>query len=1758
MAVDNAIFNAGEYYSAHYLAEHFHKDIADRIKIWKDQGSQSVPRRIQALADTYFKTKTRALDYPDPETRALADSPELSGWHSRLLEAMDFIPEPQILELETEKCGIPVLLRLNRHNQPWLVIVQTPFCMTQGDYDEEPLELPVSSGLSQDDAPVLQAEWEKAVAILFRQEDRPRWVMLLSGSRIYLFDGHTYSQGRYLYADLDEAFAGKDAKTFQALAALMSRETLAPDSESDEILHERLREGSLKSTHGVSGQLQMAVRKAIELIANGWVEARRANKLGFRYLGENENPLPDGTREINAEQLKHEALVYIYRILFCLYAEAHKDMDILPIKDDYYRLGYSLEALRDLADLREPGTSSENGTYYAEHLAKLFRLIHEGSQAETFQDSILKTKSDKQVAHSYDQVKLFGSSQVQLSIDSSKSETPKIENDNTFIIRPLTANLFDPDSTPLLNRVKISNRVLHQVIRCLSLGTGDKGKQIGRINYAELGIVQLGAVYEGLLSYNGFFAKEELIQVLQIPKNTEGKHFSVYDDKIDPSMPTWFVSKKRLDEFKKGEVVMEQSTKKVRIYKTGEFILHLNGVDRAQTASYYTPAALTRTLVREALKERLKDFKPEQADDILSLKICEPAMGSAAFLVEAIDQLAHHYLVLKQKQTGENIAPGDYEDEHRRVMHFIVVNNVYGVDLNPTAVELGSLSLWLAAIHRLKVKEGKNGQTDISTPASAQTDCIEPAHDIYQTCATPWFGFCLRPGNSLIGARRAVWTREQLLKGKFCGKAAKAPRLLKPGEARKTNEIYHFLVWNEDMAPAGNNQIMKSYWPEECKAFAQWRNNEVKRKWDPEETAAALKICDAADLLWESYAQEREKGLEQTKCTATVWPVSSKSETALKPSMSLKRQEAVKSTLESESGAFQRLKLLMDCWCSFYFWPLKYAEKLPRREAWLAAARILLWGKNDNDADLDILRFKTGDEFDVVALFQEREIKQVDIPKIIKAVHWFETARQVDGQQHFHHWELIFTEILGPGFKGQKQIPNGFDLMFGNPPWRKVTWNDAALLAEFDPMLGVRDAKSAAYNQQRGKLLENEKQRLEYRDEFEKEEGTVVFLNNRVLYPALAGVQTNLYKNFIERSWDLLSEKGVAGLVHEVGVFDDPKGGKFRSEYYKRLLKHYQFKNELLLFADVGNVKPYSLNIYQGIAGGVKFNAIFNLFHPDTIEKCYIHQDIYTPIPEIKDDKGKLEQRGHVLRILKITDKELNLFAKLFEDDNTPYLETRLPWIHSQPLLNVFEKFAKVTKRLGDLKGEYLATVMFDETYSQRDGILTREDNPSFQPKSTDEWVLSGPHFYVSNPFNKTPFTHATTQRAYHDIDLTEIPDDYLPRAVYRPGNRKGDLKAFYNAIPEWPKPSKPGFWPVSDAEIPAYEALLGEPLKLYGLDTDLPGAKTARKFGYFLVWEGAVEAAVEWLIVNGFNHGLKAFYEKNENVILKQKEPDKNESKMMPLPLTARMRLVFRRRGQSANERTLVPSIMPYGVSHIHPVLSLSFIDQEKLMVFSSSCLSLLYDFLIRVTGRGDILESSLRPLSFSNDDYSIWIRSRAIRLFCLTSHYSKFWKDQFADHFKHDIWSQSDERLTNEYEAKWKDLTSVWQRNFALRTDYSRRLAQIEIDALVALSLGLTDEDLIQVYKIQFPVMKTYEEADQYDAKGRRLPNTTRKDAGAKELREALKDHDGKSPITVNWEIDNGNQTVTRTFYPPFTHVDRIDDYKTAYRIFSECLKV
>ena len=79
-----------------------------------------------------------------------------------------------------------------------------------------------------------------------------------------------------------------------------------------------------------------------------------------------------------------------------------------------------------------------------------------------------------------------------------------------------------------------------------------------------------------------------------------------------------------------------------------------------------------------------------KAEDLLKLKILEPAMGAAAFQNEVINQLAELYLTYRQKELGKHISPHLYLDERQKVKAYIATKNIYGVDLNPTAIELGT------------------------------------------------------------------------------------------------------------------------------------------------------------------------------------------------------------------------------------------------------------------------------------------------------------------------------------------------------------------------------------------------------------------------------------------------------------------------------------------------------------------------------------------------------------------------------------------------------------------------------------------------------------------------------------------------------------------------------------------------------------------------------------------------------------------------------------------------------------------------------------------------------------------------------------------------------------------------------------------------------------------------------------------------------------------------------------------------------------
>jgi len=190
-------------------------------------------------------------------------------------------------------------------------------------------------------------------------------------------------------------------------------------------------------------------------------------------------------------------------------------------------------------------------------------------------------------------------------------------------------------------------------------------------------------------------------------------------------------------------------------------------------------------------------------------------------------------------------------------------------------------------------------------------------------------------------------------------------------------------------------------------------------------------------------------------------------------------------------------------------------------------------------------------------------------------------------------------------------------------------------------------------------------------------------------------------------------------------------------------------------------------------------------------------------------------------------------------------------------------------------------------------------------------------------------------------------------------------------------------------------------------------------------------------------------------------------------------------RRGLSqAGERTLLPCILPPTVGHIDGVFSMAFHDVSSLIAATGASMSIPSDFFIKTTGKGDIRGdlAALLPLLGNNPSLAV----RVLALNCLTSHYESLWTGTWDAAFRTQHWLKQEPtgRLDD---AFWSGLKSQWAHTAALRTDYTRRQALVEIDVLVARSIGLTLDELRTIYRIQFPVLRQNEADTWYDVRGR-----------------------------------------------------------------------
>lgn len=1727
------ITNENEFYSHHYLAEVFKGDIKDRLEAWDAQEAQhpgddahrAPQKRLQAWAQRWFALRGQVQRGKDEHERWQVFMQIQSG----LLQALGYAPPPRTLTLHELAPGLPLPVW---HLQGQRLAIIPAYQSSREDDDLLDHQLTAFHYGAEPLPPQVKGEtWADLLSdAVFGADQPPRYVLLLGLDEWLLLDRYKWPNNRALRFNWPDILDRKDADTLKACAALLHQDSLAP-GEGNSLL-ESLDENAHKHAFGVSEDLKYALREAIELLGN-----EAARQLDEQASGSKKS-VYSGQYKLDAGELSLECLRMVYRLLFMFYIEARPELGYVPInKSEVYLKGYSLESLRDLELQPLPTQQAREGKYFDLTLRRLFKLVANGCGMGGEQASL-------RIA---DQVALQGAK-------------------DTFALAPLDSRLFDDASMPLLGKVQFPNAVWQRVIKLLSLSKGQgRGRRSGRVSYQLLSINQLGAVYEALLSYRGFFADEDLYEVKPAPKKgraaadddegdddadggddasdsaSTGRPARASDSDADMLENAWFVPRSRIDDYRDDEKVydLEDGRRKLRMHPKGSFIYRLAGRDRQKSASYYTPQVLTQCLVKYALKELLdeKNGRVKKADDILTLTVCEPAMGSAAFLNEAVNQLAEAYLERKQAELKTRIPHDQYPQELQKVRMYLADRNVFGVDLNPVAVELAEVSIWLNAIYG---EQDDNGQ-----PLPARV---------------PWFGYQLFAGNSLIGARHQVYNAAALKKGAKPAWHEEPPRRVTSEKLRRPDEIWHFLLPDPGMADYGD-KVAKSLYPAEFAHLKTWRKTFCAPLL-PHEMARLQQLSAQVETLWAEHTAALARDRARTEDSTSVWPhgvpaasaatspaeIQDKSASsayaasarsyqneseaapAIPRRVSRQEKEAIRQQgLLNQDGdlatPFRRLKLVMDYWCALWFWPIDQAQRLPSREQWWMEVGAILEGNVIDvtpqsgfdfqpesasapaaqsqmvvtpEAQPSLDGFAT--QFPLAEATAPRlhdKLGQLRISKLRQHFANIAVVEAIAAERRFIHWELCFADVL--------LQRGGFDVILGNPPWLLVAWNESGILGERNPLFAIRKFSATELAQLRAEAFaEFPGLQTEWTTELQEAEGTQSFLNAVQNYPLLQGMKANLYKCFMPLAWGLNSPTGVTGLLTPEGVYDDPEGGALREVLYQRLAAHFQFQNEFKLFP-IGNRNKFSINIYGPVKARPGFDLIANLYSPNTIDACYRHDGSGLP-GGIKGEDDQWNTTGHSDRIVRVDEAALATFAKLYDEPGTPARRARLPALHAGALNSVLAKLAAYPRRLADVGKGYFSSYMFDETASQREGTLSRRPStdPGFAAMPHD-WVLSGPHFFVANPVHQTPMRVCNTHRAYEKPDLQTLPDDYLPRTNYRP---MPDRTEYLRRTPH-----------------------------------------------------------VSWL------------------------EPGETQGRAV----TEFFRYFHRRRIGSASERTLSCAIVPPGAAHVHTVLSLTFAESRNLIDTEATMASVVADFFVKSTGLADLYDSTLSRIPLA---HSVALSARALALNCLTTHYAPLWEQVYDLEFADQCWSQpGNPRLPHSF---WPALTSTWTRDCALRSDYARRMALVEIDVLVAQALGLTLDELLLIYRVQFPVMQGYERDTWYDATGRIVftnskglvgvglprkgsrttPRTriTTPDGKVREGNfgwddlwtyasheagdsEATQKRGGTPKVPdgttiTQWLMDDtlpgGPREVQRTYTAPFARASREDDYRMAWAFF------
>lgn len=1270
-----------DWISEHYFTSDgkgttFQKHVTDLRKEWDadaKNGNSTVLKRFNAAKATL---QTQLASLPEFESSEIAG--EVSAVYQMLRDVLGFSgqPEPLTFERGVQDHVISGLWLGDTKDVLWLD--GTP---AGGDdaFSESRLLNTKNSELSD----IAQLSMAKLVSELYQCDPAPKYIVVAIGSFLFLTEAERWPEGRYLAANVQLVADRNDAKKggeIDRFLSIFARQSIAPAADGTIWWDARLEE-SRQHAVGVSKDLRDGIRESIEIIANDVLRRRISAGLNNEV--------------VNGQELARQSLRFLYRILFLLYAEASPELGVLPKGAGEYDNGYGLDRLRELVQVELASHQSQVGTHLFESLNLLFELVNGNHRSQATSASV-----DDQI------------------VDQDNEE---LEENQGLSFEALEADLFSPTATSLINDAKLGNAELQRVLERLLLSkAGAKGDR-GFISYANLGINQLGAVYEGLMSYTGFIAQEDLREVAKNGDASKGS-WVVPIDRADAIDSKHFV--KNLDEHGIPTAIL---------HPKGSFVYRLAGRERQQSASYYTPEVLTKFVVSQALEELLtEDVTP---DEILELNVCEPALGSGAFAIEAVRQLADEYLKRKQIELGREIPADEYPQELQRVKAQLALHNVHGVDLNSTAVELAEVSLWL--------------------------DTMQPG------LSAPWFGMRLKQGNSLVGARRATYSVDQIKGKKYLNEEPQANPLTGLAEALKNDmqdpavygKVHHFLLPGEGWGAAADAKEVKDLTGDAQKKLKEWAKS-TRLALNKTQITRLQAIAERVEVLWQVALRRLEIASSEARRFVDYWPHEREAESTL-----VTRAE-IEHTLADPDGAYRRLQRAMNAWNALWFWPLtEEGIQPPTIEQWINGLEALLGkpiGADKKAGRKSGLSSEQGSILSNAGWEDLRAFEEIDFPiaqmkskSVLDVEHpWLAVCDRIASEQGFFHWELEFGAVFAKG---------GFDVQVGNPPWVRPDWDEKSVYAEFDPWWLLDDKPLQSEKLQRKAAAhENQTQRKFMTEMASGIVSLRSFLTSPTNYPIVGELRADLYRSFMERTWMSASVSGVVSLIHPGSHFTEKRAGNLRSATYRRLRRHWDFRNKMKLFEELTDQLAFGVHVYGRGLDAPRFVMAASLFVPQTVVASMKH-DGTGRVPAQKMDDGTWDLRGHRERIVEVNLDVLKTWASLLDDPGTSPWNARMVYPTNRASMSVLELLSKFP-RIRELDIKYSSG--WNETTHKRKGFFEERIET---PNSWNDVIIQGPHFGVANPFAKRPRSVVNSNNDWDEVDLESLTSGYVPRTTLQP-----------------------------------------------------------------------------------------------------------------------------------------------------------------------------------------------------------------------------------------------------------------------------------------------------------------------------------------------------------------------------------------------------